>query len=181
MGHMVFSKELQFNKPPRLHLALHGRTKIEQFAAVSESKQNLLDKLSRKKIHISYDAKYMIKSSDFASVFDFKQINLVCVSTNDLGLTVPSTTRLLHEARELGLDTCPLEVVLAYRLQYASQLRGEEIIMGIEPINNEHGDPCFLTLYRDFYGTFGLGSHSAKPDDRFGSDKKLIFVANKSF
>jgi hypothetical protein len=77
------------------------------------------------------------------------KIELVAVSTDDLGLERDASRELIYaRAKECGLDLVPPEAGPQLRLQYPKQRDGEHLFIGMEPITACDGNKYIFLVYR---------------------------------
>lgn len=106
------------------------------------------------------------------------EVDLVNVSILELGGldgTWPSYIKICERAKKLGLDLCPIEVILQLRLQYTDQPKGEFLAVAIEEIVEGGGTYTFSVCH----GDKGRGIQSSWGSANFSSQDRLVFVHRK--
>jgi hypothetical protein len=82
-----------------------------------KTKDELIQEMEEKNISIFSWAKQMINRLDFTTSQEIKNMKLVRLTVEDLGLDQSTTDEIYKRADELGLDLCPAEVGPQLRLQ----------------------------------------------------------------
>jgi hypothetical protein len=165
-------------EPSRLPSALEGKARIEQvIIGGGKSGKDLLSELRKRKVNIGTYTEDMAKSSEFKTLPEVEQRELVIASVGDL---VPNpkgtyaTTEEIWAARDqLGLQEVPAETALAYLLQNGDKLNnGDAIWMSMKTIAGRDGHPLVFGVARVAAGCGSIGlwtepSHYWDPRYRF--------------
>ena len=143
------------------------------------SREELLRQLEEKGIKISDYARDMINSADFTTGKESEAANLVRLTVESLGFPRGATTdEIYRKAEELGLELCPAEVGLQYRLKYSDQPMGEHFFIGMKQITDRDGRPRVFNLARDEHGLW-LNSRGAEPGGRWNPNHRFAFRLRK--
>ena len=151
--------------------------KIRKFETTIGGKtaEQLERELKEKKINISGNAEYMVKSEKFSTLNNQEQITLVRLKVRDLGFKNGATTDEIYiKAKELGLELCPAEVGPNLRLQYMDQPSGEWLYIAMKQITGRGGGPDVFGLGRDDVGLW-LDDSWAKPGSRWFPGRGFVF------
>jgi len=91
-----------------------------------KDKEKLKTELRESGFRISENAQAMIDSSEFTTLENPEEINLVKLKVSDLGFSDNATTDQIYDrAEELGLELCPAEVGPHQRLKEKEQPLGD--------------------------------------------------------
>ena len=139
-----------------------------------DSVEEYRDKLNEEGYEILEYADSMLDNTEIRKT-DEKNLTLVKVTPEDLGLTEDSTgEEILAAAEKKGLEHCPAWVGPRYRLDSADD---EESVIGMEPVRAAGGDFCVLSVDCDHLNNLwlrGTNAHSSFP-----STSKWVFVVHK--
>lgn len=121
------------------------------------------------------------------------EVSIVILRVADLGFSEAATTRELigtdHDTdqhgnsapfttgrgRQLGLELCPPEVVLQFRLEYKDQPLDERLYVAMKPIvASPGGEPRIFVLVHNT-GGLGLDAAQVRPDDKWHPNNKFMF------
>lgn len=91
--------------------------------------------------------------------------------TNQDGNAAPFTG---GRGQQLGLELCPQEVALHYRLQYKDQPLGARLYVAMKPITTSDGEPRIFVLGHNANG-LSLNAARARPDDKWQPNDKFMF------
>jgi hypothetical protein len=172
-----------------------GRVFRDKVIIRIKDRKKLLNDMEIKNINISPTAEEMIESLDFMPNADrlsgikwlfgketstpSELIEVVRLKVRDLGFTnCPTTDQLFAKVQEFGLELCPAEVGLQYRLQYIDQPRNDWFYIGMKPVVAS-GDPCVFELVHDNDGLWLYG-HRAPPGNEWDLDDTFVFRLCKS-
>ena len=95
-------------------------------------------KLERERVQTSPEARQLLRNERFKNNAEHKVIRLVKFKVSDLGLWLNHPAHIgdvFYVAEMLGLEKCPAEIGAHLRRVYKNQQRGEELIIGMEPIS----------------------------------------------
>ena len=110
-----------------------------------DSVEEYRDKLNEEGYEILEYADSMLDNTEIRKT-DEKNLTLVKVTPEDLGLTEDSTgEEILAAAEKKGLERCPAWVVPRYRLDCADD---EESVIGMEPVPDSDGYLSVFTVVR---------------------------------
>src|SRR3989344_3160800 len=139
----------------------------------------------RSKGQVAYDlSKKMLRSSAFTVEESKREVDLVLITSEELGFKDSATRRDIYErAQELGLTICPPEVGPQLRLQYEDQPCGQHLNIGMEPIE------VYSKTETEYWGALFRVEHSAVapiclPSGKIGSIKEVALgheTAGESF
>ncbi len=108
-----------------------------------------------------------------------QEIELVKISVEELGFKDGATRKYIYaKALSLGLELCPAEVGPALRVAYTDQLKGEYLLIGMEPITDSFGDP-FVFSVNHYGGGLWLGTDDGEPDDFWYGYSQWVFRRRK--
>lgn len=144
----------------------------------TKNKNELLEETEKNGIRVSFHARELMSDPDFMPPQvisgNGKKVNLVRLTVQDLGFNdYPTTIELFARAKDFGLEVCPAEVGLQYRLQHADQPMGEQLHLGMEPWS-VLGKPAVFWLARD-HETKWLGLSWADPDHGWLLNDHFVF------
>lgn len=91
--------------------------------------------------------------------------------TDQHGNSAPFTRGI---GRQFGLELCPPDVALNYRLQYKEQPLDDKVYVAMKPIVGPDGEPRVFVLGHNADGLF-LDAAQAKPDDKWHPNNKFMF------
>ena len=145
-----------------------------------KSPEQLQNEMEQAGIKISSYAKEMMESSDFTTLKNPEDINLIQLSVADLGIdkSHPTTDEIYARIEELGLELCPAELGPHYRLQNLDQPAGDWRYVGMKQITGAGGRPGVFGLGR-VGGGLWLGGSWASPGDRWSSESQFLFRLRK--
>jgi len=105
------------------------------------------------------------------------ELDLVVMTVGDLGFPPDGARRdaIYDRAKELGLQLCPAEVGPALRLAYKNQLRGEWLLIAMEPIAGS-GGRLLVFLVAHGGSALWLGSFYGRPDFVWSASDRWVFV-----
>ncbi len=106
------------------------RKEIVEFGG--KSARQLLSEMESADIQLSASVTGMLESPDFVPGSNVEQATLIRLTGVDLGFrTAASLGQIYERALMLGLELCPPDTGLHYRLQYRDQPPGEWVYIGI--------------------------------------------------
>jgi len=144
-----------------------------------KTSKQLQNEMEQANIKISSYAKEMMENSDFVTLKDPEEINLVQLSVADLGLSGhPTTDEIYARIEELGLELCPAELGPHYRLQNLDQPVGDWRYVGMKQITVAGGRPSVFRLER-YGGGLWLRGSWARPVNEWGSGHRFLFRLRK--
>jgi hypothetical protein len=91
--------------------------------------------------------------------------------TDQRGVPVPFTR---GRGRQFGLELCPPEVVLEFRLKYKDQPLEERLYVAMKPVLCSDGEPHIFVLVHNADG-LSLDTVPARPDDKWHPNNKFMF------
>lgn len=142
--------------------------------------EQLLNELEQAGIKITNRARSMILSRDFAVSKNAEAATLIRLTVSDLGFMRNVTTdQIYRRAEELGLELCPADAGLHYRLQYRNQPMNEWISVGMKQIIDSGGNPFVFRLERSEDGLW-LRNYWAGPGYEWDPDDEFVFRFRKS-
>lgn len=151
------------------------REKAEIGGKTSRQIQNELNQAG---INISSYAKDMLENSDFTTLNNPEEIDLVRLTVADLSLSgYPTTDEIYARAKELDLELCPAELGPHYLLQRDIPL-GDWRYVGMKQITDAFGDPHVFGLVRFGVGLWLRGDW-AHPDYGWRSEYQFLFRLRK--
>lgn len=147
-----------------------------------KSKEQLISEMQAQGINISdhiYSGEEpIIDNPEFNVGGNREEIKIVHLSVGDLGLkTITGATidQIFKRAQDLGLELCPPDTGLRYRLQYRDQPFNEWVRIGMKQITNSDGDQEVFILGHDAVGLW-LSNYSARPAHRmWDPDSEFAF------
>ncbi len=102
------------------------------------------------------------------------EVEIVVFTVAELGFPNGATRAQIYEkALSLGFELCPAEVGPQFRLQYADQLNGEWILVGMEPMADSDGDLGVFHVARFGHGRWLTATRH--PDDFWYGDGRWAF------
>jgi hypothetical protein len=108
-----------------------------------------------------------------------KEYNLVSFSVENLGFPSGATTKEIYDkAEELGLELCPAEVGPLLRLNYLDQPNGEYLRVAMKTIEGSDDGSRLFGVGHGGGGRY-LNAHWDDPDDRWGADRRFVFLSRK--
>lgn len=120
------------------------------------------------------------------------KVDIVILRVADLGFPEAATTREIigtdHDTdqhgnsapftggrgQQLGLELCPPEVVLQFRLEYKDQPLDERLYVAMKPIASSDGEPRIFVLVHNA-GGLGLDAVQVRSDDKWHPNNKFMF------
>ena len=121
-------------------------------------------------------AKLIVDYPSFILLHQPEHVTLVRLRVADLGFPQGATTDQIYErATTLGLDLCPAEVGIHYRLYHSSQPMREFIFVGMKQIGIGRSSRGIFGVYRDFYGQWLRKFDRARPEYRWQSSDNFLF------
>lgn len=152
----------------REHVEIGGKTAGEL--------ERLLEKSGFK---IGDYARFMMKSREFTTQKNPEQIKLIRLTVRDLGFADYATTdQLFARANTLGLELCPAEAAVHYRLGYANQPMGEWVPFAMKPITGRDGGPSVFAVGRRDDGSW-LSGRFAHPGEEWDAGGAFVFRLRK--
>jgi len=92
----------------------------------------------------------MMRSPDFLTLREQKEIKVTKVTLGDLGFTGhPTTAQILEQVPKLGLALLPAETGPHARLQDKTQSRGDSYYIGMNPLTDIVGRLLVFEVARD--------------------------------
>lgn len=172
--------EKPVGEPIRLHFSLEGKVRQEAITIGGKTSKELLAELAQNGFRVSSYAKSIMENTDFTTLPDPEQIDLVHLHVKDLDIkkSYPTTDEIYKKAQELGLELCPAEVGPQYRLQNKNQALGEWLAIGMKPLPDSGGVPCVFGLAHDGGGLWLFGDWS-RPDDGWDPGDEFVFTLRK--
>ena len=141
-----------------------------------KTKDQLKKKLEEKNIIISGYADDLLKSRDFTVSNKIYRANLISLTVKELGLEEGATTdRIYEQAKELGLDLCPVEVGPQLRLQDTGK---EGMLIAMKQIADCDDSPDVFNLHR-LDDRLELDVSHAYPASSWSSGHQFIFLCRK--
>lgn len=120
------------------------------------------------------------------------QVNIVILSVEQLGFLEAATTREIigtdldtdqhgnlvpfteGRGQQLGLELCPREVVLQFRLNYKDQPLDELLYVAMKPIVSSDCRPSIFVLVHNADGLW-LDGIQVRPNDKWHPNCKFMF------
>ena len=121
-------------------------------------------------------ANSILDKSVFTTIAQETEVDLVFISVGELGYNSAKRSEIYKRAFERGLELCPNEVGPQLRLQYEDQLKGEWLLIGMEPITDSDGDLEAFSVECDCDGRYWLRSYVADPDRIWGANSIWVFT-----
>lgn len=141
--------------------------------------RQLQNEMERVGIETSAYVKDMLKNSDFTTLKNPEEINLIQLTVADLGFSDrPTTDEIYARAEELGLELCPAELGPQYLLQNPDLPLGDWRRVGMKQITDTDGDPCVFKLGPPGAGPW-LNATWAEPDDTWPFYEHFLFRLRK--
>lgn len=111
----IFQKDIE-----RVYTSL-AENKIQKYNIKigGQTKDWIKKKIEENQVHINDLTKYLLKSKDFVTLENIKNVNLAILTVKNLGLSnkAPTLDEIYKRAEELGLELCPAEVGPRLQLQ----------------------------------------------------------------
>jgi len=150
--------------------------KREKLTIGGKTPQELLDLLKiRKKLIVDDPALDWMKSPDFTTSDREREIELVILTAEDMGLPPePRTKQLLKRAKELGLALCPAEVAPHLALGDQDRHIDTSLKIVMNPVSTSTGVSEILTLSR-YDNILWLGSSWAGQFDKQFPGSEFVF------
>jgi hypothetical protein len=156
------------------------------------SPADLRSRLASAKIRLNALAQQLLASPRFTTRATPSLVAIACVTVADLGFHKGATVGEVHtQANELGLQVCPLEFAVQFRLQYTDQVEG-----AVGHIETQHrAPPGSITVASEvpegeqepwgFYlrriaGELWLRGYRSEPAYVWSPDDVLAFAATAS-
>jgi hypothetical protein len=118
----------------------------------------MFDTLDATGIHVGDLAAQVLHRPSFTIGNVKMNVQLVVLSAADLGFGEPvPLAELYAQARKLGYELCPPEVVAQLRLQYLNQPLGEFLNIAMEPIATFEGELTSLSIANGGAGLMIVG------------------------
>ena len=147
-----------------------------------------------KSFGISFLAKAALLSPSFEATMISKHVNLLVVSSADLGLGDRSTVADLIEAFEpkylaawsvenlynRHLSLCPIELGLILRIRYPKQPKGESLLVASRPIILENGDATMFMVEHGHNESPSLQAAKLRPERSLPRELKIVFWVKKN-
>ncbi len=141
--------------------------------------RQLQNEMKRVGIKTSSYAEDMLKSSDFTTLKNPEEINLILLTVADLGLNGhPTIDEIYARAEELGFELCPAELGPHYHLQNTDQPLGVRRYVGMKQITVGDSGPRVFGLAR-LGGGLWLGGDWARPGSRWNPERRFFFRLRK--
>ena len=141
-----------------------------------KTKDQLKKELKEKNIIISGYADDLLKSRDFTVSNKIYRANLISLTVKELGLEEGATTdRIYEQAKELGLDLCPVEVGPHLRLQDTGK---EGMLIAMKQIADCDDSPDVFNLHR-LDDRLELDVSHAYPASSWSSGHQFVFLCRK--
>lgn len=119
----------------------------------------------------------MLENTRFSG--ERKSFDLVSFSVKALGFpSGASREDIYRRAWKLGFGICTAEIGPQLRLRYEDQPNDDFLVIGMEPVLNEDGNPDLFNVYRG-NGESGLGGDYGAISDRWDHDKHFVFFRRK--
>jgi hypothetical protein len=137
-----------------------------------KTKDQLLTLLDQAKINVhDYTKRFL---GEFTTKEAAEDITLVRLTVAELGLgRTVNIDQIYKRAEDLGLELCPAEVGLHYRLKYQDQPEDEQLNIAMRQIGPSQ-DPNILMVEQRFEGSF-LSLTSGKSDTLWTSNSTFLF------
>lgn len=115
---------------------------------------------------------------EFKTEKEPRKIDIVRLKVRDLfpDSSYHSLDNIYKQAKELGLQLCPAETGLRFRLNYKEQPLDETLYLAMEPFNQHGNDPYILALIHDEEG-LSLYKRYMKLTDMPGMHREFLFVS----
>lgn len=157
-----------------------GRIRRDDVLLEVKTEEQYSQELAHDGVNVSTYAASMMKSPDFPTVKEPRQVDLVRLHVRDLGLKkgYPTTTEVFKRAEELGLSLCPTEVGPQYRLKYKDQPMDEWFYIGMKPLPGSDGGPRVFGLAHRVGGLW-LNGPWAGPGSGWGPGSEFVFALRK--
>lgn len=138
------------DKRPKLEIF---RDKKETIIIGEKTPLQLNDYLVQNKIEVSPASSRILANPEFASNPNSLEIDVVRLKAREIvGDKFLSTDEIIGKALELGLELCPAEVGVYYRVVFKDQKIGkfgqDSVIIAMDPIAYSDNDKRRFTLYR---------------------------------
>lgn len=119
----------------------------------------------------------MLKNMEFVAGKSPEEATLIIPTVADFGFSSDIITidQIYERAQILGLELCPSDTGLNYRLKYRNQPLNERIYMGMKQITVLGGDPFVFSLERDNLG-LRLGDFLLFPGGEWERNSSYKFV-----
>jgi len=118
-----------------------GKIRQERLTIGGETALELRTKLLKRGVQTSVDVEKMMFSRGFVPLESVRTVDIVRLRVSDLGFNnwensnrVVTSSDLFKRAQEIGLEPCPAEVGIYYRLFYMGQPLDEIVCIGMKPI-----------------------------------------------
>jgi len=121
-------------------------------------------------------AKDIMEKPTFTVSAEETELNLVVVSVAELGFPDGATRKQIYDRALSIMELCPPEVGPQLRLQYTDQLKGEWLLVGMDPITGSYGDLYVFYVGRDGGGGSWLHGSDGGPDFQWSGDNQWVFV-----
>lgn len=151
-----------------------GKIRKTNIEIGGKDKNELLKELREKKIGADNFACQMMENRDFIISKKKESVDLIRLKVGDLGISRqnPTTEEIFEKAKELGLELCPPETGLQYRLQYTDQPLGECFWIGMKQISSSEGSPDTFRLVHNggglwLYSDWVRRANKWRPSDEF--------------
>ena len=130
-----------------------------------------------KRMHIGEFANDILGNPAFNVATKETEVDLVIVSVAELGFKDGAKLKDIYtRAKEKGLQLCPNEVGPQLRLQYIDQLKGEWLVVGMEPIAVSGDDLRLFNVAHLFYDGLWLDFNASSHNHIWLGIRRFIFV-----
>lgn len=139
------------------------------------TKENLLDQLAKQGVQFNAYAKILFDDPGFVVSEKIETVNLVNVSSLELGLTKPSYYNdIVVSAKAQGLKLCPLSLGAFLRLEHLDQAEGPYLhVASAKPkLDEEYPNGFYL---RNLENVMWLRGYRASDDWEWPVDSEFVF------
>lgn len=177
LEHGIFDKLRRYNIEHVYTSFPEGKIRFRTVEIGGKNSKQLQAELKNKGINVSDYAKDMLESSDFKTLKNPQNLDLVRLTIKDLGFTELATTDQIYKrAEELGLELCPAEVGPRLRLKDANQPMGEWYFIAMKQIADRDGGPLVFFLERREDGLW-LDDDWADPVSGWSPEDEFVFAS----
>lgn len=122
-----------------------GEIKIHEITIGGKTNEQLINQIEAAGIKIDEYVKEMMENPAFKTSKTEKDIEMIDISVEDLGLQkCPTREKIFQRAKELGLEIAPAEAGPQLSLQYPEQTKG--LVIGMEPLEVSSGDQYLFVV-----------------------------------
>jgi hypothetical protein len=147
-----------------------------KLGAEPKNRNDFYHVFSHRGIKVEQWARKILDSKDFTVADKEREVDLVNVTTFELGLNNLATREeIYNRAKKLGLELCPAEVGPRMALQHKGRYEGEWIIVGMEPVLLSDGVKELFSVKYDNLKMI-LCAHGGKPEELWNPEQQWLFV-----